>query len=142
MFVDRTFEETRVGEKFLHAITVTETHLVLASAIFADFNPLHVDERFAKRSMFGGRIAPGPLTAGIMAGVLGNYFGGTAMALLEHKTVFKAPVKPGDTLYTEWEVQGKAWKERLQGGIVRLKGVCTNQEGQVVAEAESQLLVR
>ncbi|MNC96853.1 MaoC like domain protein [compost metagenome] len=56
MFQGKWYDEVALGERFGTAVTVTETHLVLAAGMFGDFNPLHVDEAFAAKSRFGGRI--------------------------------------------------------------------------------------
>ena len=86
------------GETFSTSLTVTETHLVLAAGLFGDFNPLHVDEEFAKKSRFGGRILHGPFTSALVSAPVGMFFSGTAIAYLEHACRFVAPVKPGDTI--------------------------------------------
>ena len=56
VFHGKWYDEVNVGESFGTSVTVTETHIVLGSGMFGDFNPLHVDEEFSKKSMFGGRI--------------------------------------------------------------------------------------
>src|SRR3954463_11837129 len=104
MLTGKWFNETKVGDTFSASLTVTETHLVLAAGLFGDFNPLHVDEEFAKQSRFGGRILHGPFTSALISSPVGMYFAGTAIAYMEHACRFKAPVKPGDTLATEWTV--------------------------------------
>ena len=43
MFQGKWYEEVAVGERFGTRVTVTETHLVLGSGMFGDFNPLHMD---------------------------------------------------------------------------------------------------
>ena len=98
MFPGRHYDEVKVGETFGTSLTVTETHLVLGSGMFGDFNPLHVDETFAKRSRFGGRILHGPVTSALIAAPVGNYFHSTAIAYLEHACRFKAPVRPATRL--------------------------------------------
>lgn len=137
----RYFDEVKTGDRLTHAVTVTETHIVLSCGLFGDFNPLHSNQQLSEQGLFGGRIAHGPLTAGIMAGVLGNYFAGTALAFLEQRTRFLAPVHPGDTLTTQWEITGAEYKEKHRGGILTLKAACRNQGGQVVAEGEGKILV-
>ena len=93
-----------VRESFGTSVTVTETHIVFGSGMFGDFNPLHVDEEFSKKSMFGGRILHGPFTSALVASPVGIYFAGTAIAYLEHSCRFKAPVRAGDTIATRWTV--------------------------------------
>lgn len=104
MFQGKWYDEVEVGARFGTSLTVTETHLVLGSGMFGDFNPLHVDEEFAKKSMFGTRILHGPFAGALIAAPVGMYFSGTALAYLEHACRFKAPVRPGDTITGEVRV--------------------------------------
>jgi len=69
------------------------------------------------------------------------YFSGTAIAYLEHACRFKAPVKPGDTLSTEWTVTQKLDKPKHKGGICVLRGEARNQKNEVVVEADGKILV-
>jgi len=80
MFQGKWYDEVAVGERFGTSVTVTETHLVLGSGMFGDFNPLHVDEEFAKKSIFGTRILHGPFTSALIAAPVGMYFASTALA--------------------------------------------------------------
>ncbi len=141
MFQGRHYDEVAVGDTFGSSLTVTETHLVLASGLFGDFNPLHVDETHARDSRFGGRILHGPFIAALAAAPVGMHFHSTAIAYLEHVCRFKAPVKPGDTVKTAWRVVDKLDKPKHGGGIVVLAGACHNQEGVLVAEPEGKILV-
>ena len=94
MFPGKWYDEIRVGERFGTRVTVTETHLVLGSGLFGDFNPLHVDEEFSRQSIFGGRILHGPFTSALVAAPVGMYFSGAAIAYLEHACRFKKAVRP------------------------------------------------
>jgi acyl dehydratase len=69
------------------------------------------------------------------------YFHGTAIAYLEHRARFIAPVRAGDTLTTTWTITESTDKPKHDAGIVVLSGVATNQEGVVVAEADARMLV-
>jgi len=141
MFRGKWYDELAVGERFGTSLTVTEAHLVLAAGMFGDFNPLHVDEEFAKRSRFGGRILHGPFTSALVSAPVGMYFSGTAIAYLEHACRFTAPVRPGDTLTTEWTVVDKLDKPKHRGGIAVLKCACTNQKAERVLDADGKILV-
>ena len=141
MFQGKWYDEIALGERFGTGVTVTEAHLVLGSGMFGDFNPLHVNEEFSKASMFGTRILHGPFTSALVAAPVGMYFSGTAIAYLEHACRFKAPVRPGDTLTSEWTVTQKLDKPKHKGGIVVLACACTNQKGELVVEAEGRILV-
>ena len=135
------YDEVNVGDTFGSSLTVTETHLVLGAGMFGDFNPLHVDEEFARQSRFGGRILHGPFTSALVSASAGMYFAGTAIAYLEHACRFKAPVKAGDTLTTVWTVAETSAKPKHRGGIVALRGETKNQRREIVVEADGKMLV-
>lgn len=135
------FDEVAVGDTFASAVTITETHLVLSAGLLADYNPLHVDEAFARRSRFGGRILHGMMTSAIMGGPVGMHFHGTAVAYLEHNARFLAPVRPGDTLTIAWTVDALVPKPRRGAGVVELTGSATNQDGVVAALATGKIMV-
>jgi 3-hydroxybutyryl-CoA dehydratase len=141
MFQGKWYDEVGVGERFGTSVTVTESHLMLAAGMFGDFNPLHVNEEFARKSRFGSRILHGPFTSALISAPVGMYFSGTAIAYLEHACRFVAPVKPGDTLTTEWTVKEKLDKPRHRGGIFVMDGIARNQRGETVVEALGKILV-
>ncbi|HEV2008258.1 MAG TPA: MaoC/PaaZ C-terminal domain-containing protein [Burkholderiales bacterium] len=102
VFHGKWYDEVEVGDSFGTSLTVTETHIVLGSGMFGDFNPLHVDEEFSKKSLFGGRVLHGPFTSAMISSPVGMYFAGTAIAYLEHSCRFKVPVRAGDTITTNY----------------------------------------
>jgi acyl dehydratase len=142
MFPGKWYDEVAIGDTFGTSVTVTEAHLAAAAGMFGDFNPLHVDEEFSKKSIFGTRILHGPFTAALVSAPVGMYFSGTAIAYLEHRCKFVAPVRPGDTLRTDWKVVEKLDKPKHRGGIFVLEGVARNQKGETVVEAEGKILVK
>lgn len=137
----RTFAEVAVGDVFTHRVTVTETHLVLGAGLIGDFNPLHVDEEFARQSRFGTRILHGVLTSALMGAPLGNLFAGTAVGYLEHNACFLAAVKVGDTLAITWRITDCQDKPQHAAGIVSASAAAVNQHGVTVATATGKMMV-
>ena len=76
VFHGKWYDEVALGERFGASLTVTETHFVLGSGLFGDFNPLHVNEVFAQRSQFGSRILHGPFTSALVSAPVGMFFAG------------------------------------------------------------------
>lgn len=142
LVVGRGFDEVSEGERFDYGMTMTESHIVIGAGLFGDINPLHVNQEFAAGSRFSGRIAHGYLTSSLMAAALGMLFHGTAVAYLEHRCRFLAPVRAGDTLTARWTLMRKEPKPRHNSGIVYFEGVCLNQEGISVAEASASMLIQ
>lgn len=141
MIVGRAFDEVEPDEAFRHAMTITESHLVLGAGLFGDINPLHVNQQFAQGSRFGGRIAHGYITSAFMAATLGMLFHGTAVAYLEHACRFSAPVRVGDTLSVIWTLTAKEAKPKHGGGVVIFSGVAKVQDDTVVAHADAKMLI-
>lgn len=141
MFPGRGYDEVKIDDRFETTMTITETHIVLGAGLFGDFNPLHLNQRFAERSRYGSRIAHGYVTTSFMAAQLGMLFHGTAIAYLEHTSRFTAPVRAGDTLTITWTIRARDDKPHHHGGIVTLDGVCVNQDGEKVATAVAKMLV-
>jgi len=135
------FDDLAVGDRFSRAVTITEAHLVTSAGLLGDYNPLHVDETFARASRFGGRILHGMMTAALMGGPVGMHFYGTAIAYLEHNARFAAPVRPGDTLAIAWTIVELIPKPKQGGGIASMEGTATNQDGVVTTNATGKILV-
>jgi len=129
------YSELVVGDEVWDSVTVTETHLVLAAAVFNDPGPNHVNALQSGAGRFGGRIAHGPLLIGVMDGALGNVLGSTIVALLEQRASFRHPVRIGDTVICRWSVTELADQPRFGGGgIVTFVGDAHNQDGRLLAE--------
>jgi 3-hydroxybutyryl-CoA dehydratase len=128
------FDALEIGDAVSRRLTLTETHLLLGNALFADSVPLHTDELAGQDSEYGTRIMPGPVVAGLAAVTLGMSLKGAAVGYLEQREYFKAPVRPGDTVTVTWTVAEKTPKERFKGGIVTFEGRCVNQEDVGVLE--------
>jgi acyl dehydratase len=137
----RAFEDFAVGDRFGCSVTVEERHLMQGAELIGDFNPLHVDEAFARGSRFGGRILHGVLTSALMSAPFGNLVAGTAVAYLEHNARFLAPVTIGDELLIEWRVGELAAKPARGAGVVVAECEARNQRGVVVATATGKMLV-
>ncbi|GAB4483005.1 MAG: hypothetical protein OHK0044_32140 [Burkholderiaceae bacterium] len=137
----RAYSQVRLGDVYTRTVTIEERHLTQGAALIGDFNPLHVDEEFARRSRFGGRILHGVLTSALMGAELGMVFAGTALGYLEHNARFQAPVRIGDVLRIGWTVVDLVAKPRLGGGIVVAEGVALNQDGVTVCTALGKMLV-
>jgi 3-hydroxybutyryl-CoA dehydratase len=138
----RWFGELALGDTFTSAVTVGESHLVTGAGLIGDFNPLHIDETFARASRYGSRILHGVITGALMGGPIGMIFHGTAIAYLEHATRFLAPVRIGDTLTTTWRVAGLVPKPAHAAGIVAMAAIAHNQHGVAVAEGDGKVMVR
>jgi acyl dehydratase len=130
-----TFPELAIGMKDSIAHTVTREDVQQFADLTGDRNPLHVDEEFARHSMFGKPIAHGIFGAGLISAVLGLKLPGPGSLYMDQSLRFKKPVFIGDTLTATAEIIDLN-PEKYR---VRLATTCTNQEGAVVIEGEALL---
>ena len=140
----RFFEEFTVGEKFTTpARTVTETDIVNYCCLSGDFNPIHTDDEFAKKTQFQSRIAPGPLIVAISSGLRGRLgINEGAILLGIDKLRFSSPVKVGDTIHVEVTVASKKETSKAERGILTLNTVVLNQRQDVISTYETTLMVK
>jgi acyl dehydratase len=136
----RYWDEFGEGETFTTAArTVTEGALDAFAGLSGDFNPLHTDEEAARRTPMKGRIAHGMLVLAIATGAANQLglFDGTTLALLGmDKIRWTAPVRPGDTIYTELTVRAKKESSKPDRGVLVMDVAVKNQRGEAVCQAE------
>lgn len=113
----------KAGERAEFSKTITEADLVLFSGLTGDFDPIHVNEDFARKTAFGKRIAHGALVMGLLSTTASMISrrsverGATAVpvSLGYDKIRFIAPVFINDTLtarYTVEEIDQEAGRSR------------------------------
>jgi 3-hydroxybutyryl-CoA dehydratase len=131
-----TINELTVGQKASFSKTITEGDVYLFAGVTGDINPAHLNEEYAKTTLFKGRIAHGMLSAGLISAVLGVHLPGPGTIYMKQDLKFKAPVRFGDTITAEAVV-----KEIIADkGRVIITTTCTNQEGTVVTEGEALVM--
>lgn len=87
-----------MGDKASFTKTVTDIDVWAFAGISGDFNPVHVNEEYAKNTRFGRRIAHGPVAMSLVAPVLGMMLPGPGTILVDLYTRYTAPVYPLDTI--------------------------------------------
>jgi 3-hydroxybutyryl-CoA dehydratase len=135
---ERTCDQVQVGERASLTKTVSEADIYMFAGITGDLNPLHVNEEYAKTTIFKGRVAHGILTAGLISAVLGTKLPGPGAIYLSQTLRFTAPVRIGDTITASAEVIEKI-EEKSR---IRLRTICTNQDGKVVVEGEATTMLK
>jgi 3-hydroxybutyryl-CoA dehydratase len=109
---------------------VTEDDIELFAKATGDFNPVHLDQAYAEKTIFKGRIAHGLLSVGIIYTVLGNILPGHGTIYLSQEVKFLAPVKIGDTITARVEVLELIPEKNR----AKFKTTCINQDGKVVID--------
>jgi len=140
------WEEWEIGAEFESpARTVTEADIVAFAGLSGDYNPLHVNEEYCRGTVFGGRIAHGPLVYAIAAGLLFqlHLYDDTLIAFLGFESLkFTKPVKPGDTIRARIKVLEKRETSNPDRGVMKRRLEVLNQRGEVVQEGIQAFLLK
>ena len=130
------FEDLKVGMKDSVTKTISETDVILYAGLTLDINPAHLNEEYAKTTMFKHRIAHGMLTAGLVSAVLGTKLPGEGSIYMGQDIIFTAPVYFGDTITATAEVVELIPEKNR----VILSTTCTNQAGNVVLKGTAKIM--
>ena len=83
---------------------ITDRDIEQFAEISTDHNPVHLDDEYARDTIFEGRIAHGILTAGLVSAVIGEQLPGHGTIYMSQNLEFLAPVRPGDLVHAEVKV--------------------------------------
>jgi 3-hydroxybutyryl-CoA dehydratase len=122
-----------IGVKASRSHIINAEDIDLFAHVSTDKNPIHIDEEYAARTPFGGRVAHGIMIASMISAVLGNDLPGHGSIYLGQTLKFLAPVRIGDMITVTVEVISLREDKR----IVTLRTDCTNQEGTLVLTGEA-----
>ncbi len=140
----RYLEDFTVGEVIdSPRRTITEADVVAYAMVTGDWNPIHTDRVFAEASMFGERIAHGPLTIGMAFGLLSrrDILDGTVLALKRITWELFHPVRFGDSILARMTtVEASPHPTAKDRGRVTMKIEMINQDGVVVSAGEATIV--
>lgn len=97
-------EDMAIGMTRSLSKVITDRDIELFAEVSTDRNPVHLDDDYARDTIFAGRIAHGMLTAGLISAVIGEQLPGHGTVYLGQSLKFLAPVRPGDLVTAEVEV--------------------------------------
>lgn len=142
--MSRYWEDFQVGDRYpTYGRTVTEGDLSLFCAFVGYHVPLFIDEEYARRTPYGGRIAPSAFTMSISTAMTESLYRTTMIALLGvDRGRFLAPVRAGDTIRTEVEVVSKRETRDPTRGIVVFRDHVLNQRDETVFQIDKTTLVQ
>jgi 3-hydroxybutyryl-CoA dehydratase len=132
----RKFESIEIGETAKFTKTITETDIYLYCGISGDFNPLHVDQLYANKAIFKGRVAHGMLVASLISNVLGMKLPGPGTIYISQDIKFFKPAYINDTLTAIVEVREKIPTKRH----IILRTYCLNQNTECIIDGEAKVL--
>jgi alkylation response protein AidB-like acyl-CoA dehydrogenase/acyl dehydratase/putative sterol carrier protein len=132
----KSLDEIKVGDKAESSMIVSDEHIQLYAQMSGDYNALHMDDDYAATTMFGKRIAHGPIGGALVARVIGTQLPGLGTLAFNMKVSFKAPVYPGDEIRAVVEVTEKV----PDSNLCRLTFDVFNEDGVVVMDGYANVM--
>jgi len=127
--------------------TITESYITTFAGLSGDFNPIHMDAEFAKKSFFKKRVAHGILILSIASGLYTQSefnlsMNKNVLAMLGLKWRMPKPVFVGDTVHLQIEIIEKKETSKADRGIIVTRRTVINQHAEIVQEGDVTLMVK
>jgi 3-hydroxybutyryl-CoA dehydratase len=97
-------QDLYVGQSAERLFAITDAAVRAFAKVSGDFNPVHLDEAYAARTIFRGRVAHGMLLGGHISAVLGDQLPGPGAIYLSQTLEFEHPVRIGAEVKVRVEV--------------------------------------
>ena len=133
MATERKYSEFKVGDFATFTKTITDADIILFAGVTGDVNSVHINEEYAKESMFKKRIAHGMISAGLISAVLGTQLPGPGTIYLSQTLKFRKPVYIGDTITARADIVNKIQNKNQ----LVLRTECVNQDDVTILTGEA-----
>ena len=127
----------KIGDSFSTSKQITDSVVRTFAEFSGDYNPIHLDEEFARNTRFAKRIAHGMISGALISAVLGYEFKERKIVYLSQTMKFVAPVYIDDTVMATATIASI----REDKPIVTLETICTNQNGEIVVKGEAAIMI-
>lgn len=139
--MSKYYDDLEPGQNYKHAVTrtVTEVDNLMFTVLSHNDQPLHLDEEFGKKTMYGTRVCNSLFTLAFVNGAtVSDLTLGTTLGNLGYEEIrFPNPVRIGDTLRSETTILSKRESQKYpNAGIVLFEHVGYNQRDEVVVRAK------
>lgn len=134
-------EDFSVGMESTTEKTVTIEDIKKFAEVSGDFNPVHLDEEFAKKTIFKGRIAHGFLTASFISTIIATELPGPGSIYLKQSLKFLAPVYINEKILVKVriiEINVEKSKVKLITECFKNKTLVLTGEAEILIQAKKK----
>jgi len=119
---------------------ITQDNINLYAKASGDFNPIHIDADYARKTPLGGTVAHGMLILAYISQMMTGAFGQRWLSGGRLNVRFRAPARPGDVI----TVSGKIRRIEKGGGykMIDCDVLCSNQNGEPVITGDARVKVK
>ena len=119
---------------------ITQAEIDLYAQASRDFNPIHIDQEFARKTAAGGTIAHGMLILAYISQMMTASFGKSWLSGGRFDVRFKSPARPGDLVTVKGNI--KKVQTDNENTLVSCDVLCSNQKGETVIGGEAIVRVK
>jgi len=132
------FNEIEIGDSREFKITITNSMVDEFAKISGDFNPLHVDEKYAQTTKFGKRVVHGMLLASFLSQMVGMYLPGKHALYSSQTLEFHNPCFVGNEISVTSKVIDKSQSTK----IIKIESKISNEENKLLLYGVGRIVVR
>ena len=132
------FNEIEIGDSREFKITITNSMVDEFAKISGDFNPLHVDEKYAQTTKFGKRVVHGMLLASFLSQMVGMYLPGKHALYSSQTLEFHNPCFVGNEISVTSKVIDKSQSTK----IIKIESKISNGENKLLLYGIGRIIVR
>ena len=136
-YLEYTFDEIDIGLTKEFQITITESMVNNFANISGDFSPIHIDEEYAKSTIFQKRIVHGMLLA-FLSRMQGMYLPGKHALYFSQNLEFHNPCFINDKIKISSIVVDKSESTK----IIKIESKITNQNDKLLLHGIGKVIVR
>ena len=136
--LEYTLENIRIGEKRKFSEKIDKSKLETFAKLSGDYNPLHMDEKYAQNTSFKKRVCHGMLLASFLSRLVGMYLPGKNALYFSQTLNFQAPSFIDDEITIEGEVIDKSSATK----IVTIKTSIHNQNKECIVDGIAKVIIR
>lgn len=132
------FDEIKIGLEYKFTEKITKSSLDSFANLSGDYNPLHMDENYAKNTKFKKRVCHGMFLASFFSKLVGMYIPGKNALYFSQTLDFQNPCFVDDIVTVQGQVIDKSDSTR----IITLKTSIYNQTGLCLVDGIAKVMIR
>ena len=111
--LDKKFDDIKLGDSAFFERFITKNDLIKFADISGDYNPLHLDEKYASGTVFKNKIVHGMFLGALVSRLVGMNLPGKRALLIKMCLEFKKPAKIGEKIIVTGKVIHQSQASRL-----------------------------
>ena len=139
------YEDIEIGAVYRSGgRTVTDADNTFFCMMSGDWNPIHANEAYAKRTRFRGRVVAGIFGLTLILGAMNQWgiFEESAVAMLNiREWSFRKPILIGTTITVEMHITGKRLTSAGRSGIVERRFDLVDEAGELLQSGFSDMMI-